>query len=195
MWDQRYSAPGYAYGTAPNDFLLQVADRIPPGRVLCLAEGEGRNAVFLASRGCSVLAVDSSAVGLAKAQRLASERGVSIETQVADLAEFPIEPGSYDAVVAIFCHLPPPLRQHVHAQAVAGLRSGGVLVLEGYAKGQLGRGTGGPPSAELLFDLEELREELAGLELEIARELDREVREGTFHTGLGRVIQILGVKP
>lgn len=195
MWDQRYAAPGYAYGTEPNDFLRQVSDRIPRGRVLCLAEGEGRNAVYLAGLGCTVLAVDASAVGLAKARQLAEERQVSIETQVVDLADFSIPPDSFDAIVAIFCHLPPALRAQVHRQAVQGLRPGGVLVLEGYALGQLGRGTGGPQSAELLFDLATIKQELDGLRWELAVEREREVVEGSFHTGLGQVIQLLGIKP
>lgn len=195
MWDQRYAAPGYAYGTEPNDFLRQISDRIPRGRVLSLAEGEGRNAVYLAGLGCSVLAVDASAIGLAKARRLAEERQVSIETQVVDLADFVIAPQSFDAIVAIFCHLPPTLRAQVHRQVVQGLRPGGLLVLEGYAQGQLGRGTGGPQSAELLFDLETLQQELSGLQWELAVETEREVLEGSFHTGLGQVIQLLGRKP
>lgn len=195
MWDQRYAAPDYAYGKDPNDFLREVSDRIPRGRVLCLAEGEGRNAVYLAGLGCSVLAVDSSAVGMAKADKLADERQVRIETQVVDLADFSIPRESFDAIVAIFCHLPPALRSQVHRQAVQGLRSGGVLVLEGYALGQLGRGTGGPPAAELLFDLTTIQQELYGLQWERAVEKEREVLEGSFHTGLGQVVQLVGVKP
>lgn len=195
MWDQRYAAPGYAYGKEPNDFLRQVSDRIPRGRVLCLAEGEGRNAVYLAGLGCSVLALDASAVGLEKARRLAEERQVSIQTRVVDLAEFAIGTESFDAIVAIFCHLPPALRAQVHRQVVQGLRPGGVLVLEGYAQGQLGRGTGGPQSAELLFDLATIQQELSGLQWELAVEKEREVLEGSFHTGLGQMIQLLGIKP
>lgn len=195
MWDQRYTAPGYAYGKEPNDFLSQVSARIPRGRVLCLAEGEGRNAVYLAGLGCEVLAVDASGVGLEKARLLANERQVSIETKVVDLAEYSIGAVSFDAIVAIFCHLPPALRQQVHRQVVQGLRPGGVLVLEGYAQGQLGRSTGGPQSADLLFDLATIQQELSGLVWEIAFEKEREVMEGNFHTGLGQVIQLLGIKP
>ncbi|MBW1880770.1 MAG: methyltransferase domain-containing protein [Deltaproteobacteria bacterium] len=90
MWDKRYSEPGYAFGTAPNDFVVSVADRIPAGRVLCLGEGEGRNAVYLAKRGHEVVAVDQSPVGLAKARELAESGGVRLETVQADLADFEI---------------------------------------------------------------------------------------------------------
>ena len=114
MWDERFSEPGFAYGTEPNDFLASVADRIPMGRVLSLAEGEGRNAVFLAGLGYEVTAVDSSRVGLAKAEGLAAERGVTIATVNADLADFEIEPGVWQGIISIFCHLPPVVRAAVH---------------------------------------------------------------------------------
>jgi len=194
MWDVRYSDAEYVYGTAPNAFLASVADQIPRGKVLSLAEGEGRNAVYLAELGCKVLAVDASAVGLSKAQRLAEERGVTIETRVADLADFHIELDSWDAIVAIFCHLPSGIRSSVHHKVVAGLRPGGVFVLEAYTPTQLKLKTGGPPTADMLMTLKLLRVELAGLRFIHARELEREVIEGKFHTGRGAVVQVVAVK-
>lgn len=195
MWDERYAQPGYAYGTEPNDFLVEVADRIPAGAVLCLAEGQGRNGVFLASRGFDVTGVDASPVGLAKAQTLAEERGVTLRTTVADLAEYTIEPEAWSGIVSIFCHLPPPLRRAVHAGVVRGLRPGGVFVLEAYTPDQLSLGTGGPPVRELLVTLDALRVELAGLNFEIAREVQREIHEGRLHDGPSAVVQVLGRKP
>ena len=194
MWDVRYSDAEYVYGTAPNAFLASVADQIPRGKVLSLAEGEGRTAVYLAELGCKVLAVDASAVGLSKAQRLAEERGVTIETRVADLADFHIELDSWDAIVAIFCHLPSGIRSSVHHKVVAGLRPGGVFVLEAYTPTQLKLKTGGPPTADMLMTLKLLRVELAGLRFIHARELEREVIEGKFHTGRGAVVQVVAVK-
>ena len=195
MWDQRYSAQEYVYGKEPNDFLVSVASEWPPGRVLCLGEGEGRNAVWLAQRGFAVTAVDASTVGLAKARRLAGERGVAIETIGADLARFVIEPGHWDAVVSIFCHLPAAVRAALHRRVVAGLRSGGRFVLEAYTPRQLQLGTGGPPVLELMMDLQTLRAELAGLDLAHAVETEREIQEGQFHHGVGAVVQILARKP
>jgi 2-polyprenyl-3-methyl-5-hydroxy-6-metoxy-1,4-benzoquinol methylase len=195
MWDGRYSSEDYVYGTAPNDFLVSVADQIPKGRVLSLAEGEGRNAVYLAGLGHKVLAVDSSAVGLSKAQRLAKERNVDIETWVADLADFAIAAEGWDAIVSIFCHLPSGIRSSVHHKVVAGLRPGGVLVLEAYTPTQLKFKTGGPPTADMMMTLDSLRTELAGLRFIHARELERDVIEGKLHTGRGAVVQVVAVKP
>lgn len=191
FWEQRYADAAYAYGTEPNDFLVQVADRIPPGPVLCLAEGEGRNAVWLAERGYAVTAVDASPAGLAKASALARSRGVAIETIAADLATFTIAPGAWSGIVAIFAHFPPPLRRAVHHAAALGLAPGGVLILEAFTPAQLALGTGGPQKPELLYTQEQLREDFAGLDLEIGREVERDVVEGKYHTGRAAVVQVL----
>lgn len=195
MWDERYSEPGFAYGEAPNTFLAAVVERLPRGRALCLAEGEGRNAVFLAERGFEVTAIDQSAVGLAKAERLAQSRGVSIETEVADLATYSVGPGAWNVIVSIFAHTPPAIRKRVHAQVPGGLRPGGMFVLEAYRPEQVGRGTGGPPVPELTMKLDELKVELAGLEFTHGESLEREVHEGKYHNGLSAVVQLVGRKP
>ena len=192
FWDARYGEPGFTYGTSPNEFLVAAAGYIPRGRVLCLAEGEGRNAVYLAGLGYEVTAVDSSSVGMKKAALLADSRNVAIEAVVADLAEYEIEPNHWDGIVAIFAHLPPALRARVHRAAVKGLRPGGAFVLEAYTPRQLKLGTGGPQSLELLMSLESLRDELRGLDLVVARETEREVNEGQFHRGPGAVVQVVG---
>ena len=105
-WDERYRAPGYVYGTEPNDFLAGVGTRIPPGRVLSLCEGEGRNGVWLAGQGYEVTAVDSSAVGLEKARALAAERGVELDTRLCEVGSFRIEPDQWEGIISFFCHLP-----------------------------------------------------------------------------------------
>lgn len=194
-WDQRYSEPGYTYGTTPNTFLVSVVNRIPPGRVLMLAEGEGRNAVYLASLGYRITAVDASAVGLGKALELAAERGVSLTTVVADLDRFEIEPGQWDAIVSCFCHIPSAIRIPLHRKVVNGLKPGGVFVLEGFSKEQMDYDTGGPKSLDMLMSIEELLQELAGLEIIHAATLVRDVKEGRGHTGLASVVQILAMKP
>ena len=191
FWNDRYAVDGHVYGEAPNRFLAEVTGQIPAGPVLCLAEGEGRNAVHLALQGYQVTAVDQSEVGLAKAHRLAKARGVEVRTVIRDLQHYHITPGAWAGITAIFAHLPPLLRSKVHSEAMLGLQPGGVFILEAYTPAQLSLGTGGPKSPELLMTLAGLREELAGLEFLIAREIEREVIEGDSHTGRGAVVQIL----
>lgn len=195
MWDERYGTTDYVYGTAPNGFLEAHAHLLPPGEVLCLAEGEGRNAVFLARHGHLVTAVDASPVGLAKARALAARHGVEIETVCADLADYPLGVDRWVGIVSIFAHLPPALRRRVHAQVPAALRPGGLFLLEAYTPEQVALGTGGPKSPELMMDAATLAEELAGLEFLQLEELRREVIEGRGHTGQGAVVQVVARKP
>ena len=195
MWNERYAEKDLAYGAEPNDFLKEVAGRIPAGPVLCLAEGQGRNAVFLAGRGHEVLAVDQSPVGLQRARDLATERGVTIETRVSDLGAFAFEAERYAGIVSIWAHLPPDLRKVVHRKCVGSLMPGGVMVLEAYTPSQVGRGTGGPPDPALCMTAAGLRAELAGLEFEILAERERDVAEGTYHNGRSVVVQMLARKP
>jgi len=194
-WDERYSEPGFAYGTVPNQFLRSVAGSIPKGRVLSLAEGEGRNAVYLAALGYQVTGVDGSEVGLRKALELARERCVAITTIHADLSEFEIEPEQWDGIIACYCHVPSAIRIPLHQAAVRGLRPGGVFVLEAFSKEQLAYGTGGPKSEDMLVSLADTTRELAGLEFVHAAQLERTVQEGSRHTGLASVVQVMGVKP
>lgn len=198
MWDTRYAEDELAYGDQPNDFLRQILDEISgsPGRALCLAEGQGRNAVFLAERGWDVCAMDASEVGLKRAQALAEARGVEIQTEVADLRDFAIEPGVWDLIVSIFAHIPPDLRAEVHGRVVEGLAPGGALALEAYTPKQLEMpGQGGPPVVDLMMTERELRDELEGLDFEIAREIEREVDEGLYHRGRSAVVQLLARRP
>lgn len=191
-WDERYAGDEYFYGTEPNDFLKQHASLIEKGgRVLCLGEGEGRNAVFLARSGFAVTAVDQSPVGLDKARRLAAAHGVSITTQVADLAVFEIKPGYWHAIVSIWCHLPGALRRAVNRQVVEGLVPGGLFLLEAYTPDQLNYGTGGPKEPDLMPTLADLRNDLAPLTFQIGRELVRDVQEGRGHGGPSAVVQVL----
>ena len=194
IWDSRYSNEQYIFGTEPNDFLASVISQIPMGRVLCLGDGEGRNGVFLAQHGYDVTSLDHSQVGLAKTQRLAAQRGVSITTLYADLNDYVIEPEAWSAIVSIFLHLPQPLRTQVHHAAVAGLAHGGVLVLEAYTPKQIEYRTGGPPDVDVMMKLDDLRHEFAGLDFVIAQETEREIREGAQHHGKSAVVQLLGIR-
>jgi len=195
MWDERFSEPGYAYGTEPNDYLAAVASHIQQGPVLCIAEGQGRNAVALAQLGHVVHAIDSSAVGLQKAKALADSKGVALLTEVVDLADYDFGIERWGAVVSIFCHLPPQLRRRCHAQIVRSLKPGGWFVAETYRPEQLECKTGGPQQIELLVTVEDLRHELAGLTFVELRSVNREIHEGAYHNGPSAVVQCLAQKP
>jgi SAM-dependent methyltransferase len=197
MWDERYGEPGFAYGTEPNDFLAASAERyLPPGgEILSLAEGEGRNAVWLARHGYRVTGVDGSAVGIEKARKLAVQQGVQIRTVVADLDHFDLGENRWDGIVSIWCHTPSALRARLHRGVVAALKPGGILLLEAYTPKQLEYRTGGPPAADWLMTLEAVSDELAGLVLIEAEEKLREVHEGKYHHGLSAVLEIVARKP
>ena len=195
MWDERYSTDEFVYGTEPNDFLTANRDQLKPGSVLCLADGEGRNGVYLAKLGFDVTSIDLSAVGLKKASRLAEENGVEIKTIHADLNDFAIEPNRWDNIVSIFCNLPAPLREKVHPAAAMGLTAGGTFLLEAYTPKQLDMpGTGGPPVPELMFSAEMLKQDFQPLDIVHAQETEREIQEGTLHQGLSAVVQLIAHK-
>jgi SAM-dependent methyltransferase len=193
MWNERYAVDEYIYGTEPNAFLAEHA-RMLRSPVLSLAEGEGRNAVFLASLGLGVHAVDGSAVGLAKAQKLARSRNVALRTEVADLGDFEPEPEQYAAVVSISAHLPGAVRRRLYPLVERCLKPGGLLVLEAYTEAQLARTTGGPKDPDMLMSAAKIRAELSNLEPVLLRELERDVREGVGHTGVASVVQFIGRK-
>ncbi len=195
FWDQRYRGDELVYGEAPNEFVASMADRLPTtGCALDIAAGEGRNALFLASRGLDVLAVDQSEVGMVKAERLARERGLALRTRAVDLRDFDAEPESFDVITSTFVHLPSALRAAVHERVRSWLRPGGVYLLEAYSPEQIGRGTGGPDDPSLLAPLEVLLGELEGLEIEYQAALVRDVSEGRTHTGDASVVQLLARK-
>src|SRR3546814_543209 len=163
LWDQRFAVDGYVFGTEPNAFLKREAIRLPPhGRVLAVADGEGRNGVFLAQRGFDVVATDISSAGLAKANRLAKERGVALTMEQIDLAHYSWPEAAFDAVVAIFVQFADPLlRASMFSGFIRTLRPGGILLLEGYRPEQLRFGTGGPKVEENLYTEDLLRESFA----------------------------------
>lgn len=195
FWDQRYASDGFAYGTAPNDFLVQMAPRIRAGgRVLCLAEGEGRNAVWLAQQGLQVTAVDVSERGMRKAMALARRVRVAIDCVVADVTRFDLGVERWDAIVSIFLHLPPKPRAALHARCFAALKPGGVYLYESYGSEQLRFGTGGPKEPELLPTLADVLGELHGFCIEHRFEGVRDVREGRLHFGEGYVVQVVAAK-
>lgn len=194
-WEEKFKAtPEYLFGTRPNRFLVENLAQLPPGKVLCLGEGEGRNAVYLAQHGLEVTAVDLAPTALAKTRRLAQQNGVHVHTILADLNDFPIAPGMWQTILCFFVHLPEEERALLHRRVVQGLAPGGVYLLEGFAPGQVRYGDRGPKNPLQLYDIMAMRKELAGLQIRIARELDRPLDDTQPELGLCAVTQVLAVK-
>lgn len=193
FWNERYADSDYLYGTEPNSFLVQHSDLLR-GPVLSLSEGEGRNAVFLASRGLEVLCVDISKIALEKAHRLAESRGVEIKTVAADLATFEPEEDHYGSVISISAHLPSAVRNSLYPRIERALRPDGIVLLEAYSENQLSRATGGPKNADMLMTVDKLRREFPRFEPILLREVEREVSEGKGHTGMAAVVQFIARK-
>ncbi|CAB9516813.1 Methyltransferase domain [Seminavis robusta] len=201
MWDERYGKEEeFAYGTEPNDFLKETitsagSSNDKKKKCLLLADGEGRNGVFMAEQGFNVVSVDFSETGLKKAQALAKSRGVTIETVVADLASYDLGTEQWDCIVGIFCHLPPPVRAKVLEGIPDSLKEGGQFLLECYTPDQLQYKTGGPPTADFMFS-KQLLDEALGTKLQVIRneEVVRTVTEGKLHTGKAAVVQFIGKK-
>lgn len=191
FWNEKFANTEYAYGTEPNDFLVSAVTKLKRGATLSLAEGEGRNAVWLAQQGFTVSAIEQSEKGVGKTLRLALQRGVIVMAERGELETFHIQPNSWDLVVSIFAHTPQELRRKLHRQVVAGLKPGGVFVLEAYTPAQIANNTGGPKDASLMPTAELLRSELAGLVFDRIEEVEREVVEGSLHTGTAHVVQVV----
>ena len=194
FWNERYAKAGeeFVYGTEPNAFLAASAGRLPRGgRVLCLADGEGRNSVWLAKQGFRVSAIDVADEGVAKARALAARGGVALDASVADVTRFDFGSARYDAIVSIFLHLPAKARRAMHRRAIAGLAPGGVFVYEAYGPEQLRYGTGGPPEPELLHPLDDVLADFEGCAIGHAFAGVRTVLEGRGHRGDGFVVQVI----
>lgn len=197
-WNQRYSHPNYLFGYRPNDFLVSAEVMLRRGsRVLVLGDGEGRNGVWLAKQGHRVTTVDLSEVGAEKARALAAERGVDLDIQVADLADWihsPAAEGPWDGIVSIFCHLQPELRRSLAAAFTPQMAPQGKLIMEAYTPAQPSMGSGGPTDEAVLMTRLKVLEEWPGLELDV-RMTERRIFEGMGHQGLSSVLQVLGMAP
>jgi 2-polyprenyl-3-methyl-5-hydroxy-6-metoxy-1,4-benzoquinol methylase len=193
FWDERYGQSEFAYGKDANDFLQLQSFKVG-SKILCLAEGEGRNGVHLAKQGHQVTCIDYSESGIRKMQELAKENNVELETICADLNQVNLEPNTWDVIVIIFGHFPKDLRMHVHKQLYSALKPGGKLVLEAYNKEQVIYKTGGPMTTELLYSEAELKEDFSEFSDISICETIREVKEGQFHFGKAAVVQVFGTK-
>jgi SAM-dependent methyltransferase len=195
-WNKRFSAEEFLFGLEPNRWLREHAHVWSPGdRVLAVADGEGRNSVWLAQRGLKVDAFDISDVGVAKARKLAAEQGADVNFAVADIAELDWPENLYDGVAAIFFQFADPaLRARIFEGLVRCLKPGGTLVLQGYTPKQVEYRTGGPPIASHMYTQEMLRQAFAEMEIVELREYEDELAEGTGHKGQSALIGLLARK-
>ncbi len=196
-WDRRFAAEGFLFGTEPNAWLREHAGIWQPGqRVLSVADGEGRNSVWLAQQGLQVQAFDISPVGVAKARALAAAAGVAVDYAVADVDGWAWPEAAFDGVAAIFVQFAhPALRERLFARIVAALRPGGTLVLQGYTPKQLDHRTGGPPQVEHLYTEDLLRQAFAALDIVELRSYEADLAEGSGHHGRSALIGLVARRP
>ncbi|HKA80823.1 MAG TPA: class I SAM-dependent methyltransferase [Xanthobacteraceae bacterium] len=195
-WETRFTAPDYVFGTAPNAFLAAQKDLLPKqGRALAVSDGEGRNGVWLAEQGLDVLSTDFSPSAQAKARALAQSRGVTITTELVDLAQFKWPDAAFDVVIDIFTQFfGPEGRAAKFAGIRRALKPGGLLLLEGYRPEQLAYGTGGPKQVENMYTRALLEREFASFKRIRIEEYDVEMHEGSAHGGMSAVIDLVGWK-
>lgn len=195
FFDEKFNTVEFLYGLNPNDFLFEKSLILSPAsNILSLGEGEGRNALFLLKQGHHVTAVDESIVGLNKSKDLCKDFKNQFKTIHTDIAQFDFQSNYYSGIVSIWFHLPTSLRKVIHRKCVESLKPGGFFILEAYTPKQLNNNSGGPKNIDMLMNLEDLKSELEGLKLLEAREIDRNINEGTGHVGMSAVVQILGQK-
>ncbi len=196
MWDERYAEPGFLFGTEPAQFLLGQKKWLQAGqKALAVADGEGRNSVYLAHKGLNVTATDSSEVALKKARGLAKSRNVEVNYQLAGLEEWNWEANTYDLVAAIFIQFAgPDFREQIFSGLQKTLKPGGILLLHGYTPKQIEFGTGGPPFVENMYTKEMLQSAFGNMEILHLKAYEREVDEGRGHSGMSALIDLVGRK-
>lgn len=195
FWDGRYKEPDFAYGTRPNEFFQENLDKLPVGKLLLPAEGEGRNAVYAARKGWDVTAFDFSIQAMLKTFQLAERYDVSLQYTVQDVANFSAKGFEYDAVGLFYAHFPLELRSAFHQKIVQSLKRSGCVLLEAFHKNQKYYTSGGPKDETMLFSVEELRKEFEGLNILTLEDKIIELDEGLYHQGKAHVVRMIATKP
>lgn len=198
-WNERYSKDEFAYGVLPNAYLMKQIEKLPAGKILFAAEGEGRNAVFAAQIGFEVSAFDISIEGKNKALKLAEANSVTIHYEVGELHTLNYKPEHFDAIALIYAHFPADIKSSLHKTLNTYLRKGGVLIFEAFSKKHLdylakNENVGGPKELAMLFSIDEIKSDFENYEILELEEKEIELSEGLFHNGTGAVIRFVGRK-
>ena len=196
MWDERFSTSDFVFGTAPAAYLVAAADHLDKGsRVLCVADGEGRNSVYLAGLGHEVTAFDASAVGIEKDKGLAAKQGVSVDYRLSGVEDWDWT-RPYDAVVAIFIQfMPPDMRARIFDGLRQAVRPGGLLLLHGYAPRQVEYGTGGPRQVQNMYTTDLLQTHFGDWDILRLEDYDADLDEGTGHSGRSGLVDLIARRP
>lgn len=194
IWDSRFGAEEYAYGDEPNVWFKQLLDTKEPGNLLLPAEGEGRNAVYAATKDWFVTAYDSSKNGIQKAAKLAKKHQVKFKYENTSHDAFAAPAGFFDCVALIYAHMPSEQRSRIHQKMLRLLKPGGLLIIEGFSVNQLGKASGGPKDADWLYTAEILTSDFQGMQSIEVQEEEIVLNEGPYHQGTASVIRLRGIK-
>lgn len=193
FWNERYAQKEFAYGTQPNVFFKEQLDQLEAGNILLPAEGEGRNAVYAAAQGWDVVAFDISKSGEKKARQLSAAQQVAINYQVTGVLEFTSQQ-QFDVIALSYAHFPANIRKQAHQHLLQFLKPNGFVIFEAFAKAQLGKPSGGPKNIEMLFSIEEIKDEFPQLDFNLLSEEHINLSQGTYHQGKADVIRFMGIK-
>ena len=198
-WDERYAEKEFAYGEQPNNYLKEQLEKIPVGKILFPAEGEGRNAVFAATLGWEVFAFDISSEGRKKALQLAEKNRVVIDYRVGELEALNYKEGQFDAIALIYAHFPAEIKSQINRSLDKYLRKGGYIIFEAFSKKHIdylakNEKVGGPKDIGSLFSIEELQADFGNYDVLQLEEKEIDLNEGIYHNGLGSVIRFVGRK-
>ncbi|MEO8147810.1 MAG: class I SAM-dependent methyltransferase [Bacteroidia bacterium] len=194
FWNERFAAEDFAYGQEPNALLKNILDKVPAGKILFAAEGEGRNAVYAATKGWQVYAFDISSAGKQKAEKLASEKNVKIDYELNSFENYSARENFFDCIALVFSHLLSQTRRSDFRRLINFLKPGGLLIVIGFSKKQLGKPSGGPKDLNMLFSKEQLRSDFVGMKNISSEEIEMNLDEGPFHKGIASLIQFTAVK-
>lgn len=193
FWNERYDEESYAYGSSPNEFFKQQLDKLNVGSILLPAEGEGRNAVYALSKGWEVLAFDFSESAMVKAKKLAATYNLNLDYQIIDALKFNATK-KFDVIAFCYAHFPAAIRKKANQHLLKSLKPNGHIIFEAFSKNQLGKPSGGPKNIDMLYNIDEVKDEFLGINFKILEEKEIELNEGLYHIGDASVIDFTGTK-